>query len=556
MGGKLSQTYGRLASVVHGFRESPAAGSAADESRRERTPAVSDPNVTELFGKIEDALLLYDTETLEVVQANDVVEDVWGYDSGAILGKTAAELSATLPDLDQEIEGYMAGLLAGEPRQFDWLLERADGTTVWANVSANLTTFGEEEYVMALVRDVSERKQREEAIQELHDATREMVRASDKTEVARITVEAAESILELPLVGVWCLDETERVLEPTAASSQADELLGTHPTFERGDGLAWDVFQSQKPAIYDDVSTVDGVYNETTPVRSEMLVPCGRNGLLIAGSTTTAEFTETDLSLAQLLAANAQVAIDRTAYINQLTRRTSQMEFFNGLIRHDVMNAMMVIGSRAEILSATLDGEQRRHALTIAEWTDDAAEVVRHVRDILSTFTDEDGPDLEPKNVSASLRAEVGRLRTTYPAATFEVDAEANVVVTANDLLDDVLGNLVGNAVEHNDTADLTVEVSVWSDPDTGRAHVEVADDGMGVPDDRKEAIFRRGETGLVKHTGSGFGLFFVDVMVSSYAGSITVRDNDPSGAVFELTLPLAGTDRPSTEPVSRRIVD
>jgi PAS domain S-box-containing protein len=530
------------------------------ELQRRTERETAETNFSELFDRIDDALLLYDPETTEVVRANDAAEDLWGYGSDEILGKTASDLSADVPQLNDRIASYVSELREGEPQQFDWLLRRADGSHLWANVNASLTTVDGEQHIMALIRDISDRKQREEAIQELHDATREMVRATEKDEVGRIVVDAAETILELPLVGVWCLDETETFLEPAAMSTQASELFETHPTFRPDEGIAWDVFQRQDPVVYDDVSTVDGIYNEDTVIRSEMLIPCGTNGLLIAGSTEAGVFSETDVSLARLLAANAQVALDRVMYIDQLTRRTHQMEFFNGLIRHDVMNAMTVIGARADLLQSELDGEQRRHAETIRKWTDDAVDVVRHVRDILQTITDVDGPELEPTDVTATVRSEVDRIRATYPEVTFELDLEPDLAVKANDLLGDVLGNVVGNAVEHNETDGLRVVVTVESDADDGVARVRVADNGSGIPDERKDAVFRRGETGHVKHTGSGFGLFFVDVMVSAYDGTVRIEDRTPtedreaSGAVFVVELPLAGVRDPVPATSQQRV--
>jgi signal transduction histidine kinase len=72
-----------------------------------------------------------------------------------------------------------------------------------------------------------------------------------------------------------------------------------------------------------------------------------------------------------------------------------------------------------------------------------------------------------------------------------------------------------------------------------GRVVVRVADNGPGVPDDRKEAVFGRGEKGL-RSTGTGLGLYLVDTLVDSYGGRVRVEDNDPEGAVFVVELPLA----------------
>jgi len=68
---------------------------------------------------------------------------------------------------------------------------------------------------------------------------------------------------------------------------------------------------------------------------------------------------------------------------------------------------------------------------------------------------------------------------------------------------------------------------------------VRVADNGPGISDDRKDAVFDRGELG--EHSsGSGFGLFLVRKTVESYGGGVEIEDNEPTGAVVRVTLPVA----------------
>jgi len=45
---------------------------------------------------------------------------------------------------------------------------------------------------------------------------------------------------------------------------------------------------------------------------------------------------------------------------------------------------------------------------------------------------------------------------------------------------------------------------------------------------------------GHAKSVGSGFGLFFVDAMMTEYGGAVDVEDNDDDGATFVLRLPTA----------------
>jgi len=100
-----------------------------------------------------------------------------------------------------------------------------------------------------------------------------------------------------------------------------------------------------------------------------------------------------------------------------------------------------------------------------------------------------------------------------------------------------VFRNLLRNAIEHNDTTPPEVTVSAIVEGEL--VTVEIADNGPGVLDDRKDEIFGKGERGL-ESGGAGVGLYLVRSLVESYGGRAWVEDNDPKGAVFVLELPTA----------------
>lgn len=54
--------------------------------------------------------------------------------------------------------------VAGNPQQFDWLVERKDGTTRWVNVALNEATIGTETRLISTVRDASDRKAYEQEL--------------------------------------------------------------------------------------------------------------------------------------------------------------------------------------------------------------------------------------------------------------------------------------------------------------------------------------------------------------------------------------------------------
>ncbi len=107
-----------------------------------------------------------------------------------------------------------------------------------------------------------------------------------------------------------------------------------------------------------------------------------------------------------------------------------------------------------------------------------------------------------------------------------------------------VLGNLVDNAIDAcSGRPDAEVTVSLQSG--TAFLHVEVADDGPGVPDELREAIFVRGwSTKPEVLGGRGIGLPLVQLICAQRGGSIEVHQRD--GAVFSVRLPYSATRRVS----------
>ncbi|UVE52251.1 HAMP domain-containing histidine kinase (plasmid) [Haloferax larsenii] len=221
----------------------------------------------------------------------------------------------------------------------------------------------------------------------------------------------------------------------------------------------------------------------------------------------------------------------------ELRYRSDQLEFFNSILRHDVLNGMTIIRGHAELLTEDLETEEeRRSAETILRWSDEVVDVIQRVRAIIQRLTGQSKLPLTSVDLSTIVAEEVERVQQTYPRVTFETRVPDEVHVKGDELLSEVFGNVLTNAVIHNDCDGLTVTVTVEVDDEAGTVRTHVADTGQGVPDDEKDAIFRRGES---NRESGGFGLFFVDTMVSVYGGDVWVEDNDPQGAVFVIELPL-----------------
>jgi PAS domain S-box-containing protein len=221
----------------------------------------------------------------------------------------------------------------------------------------------------------------------------------------------------------------------------------------------------------------------------------------------------------------------------QLEHERERLEFMNRIIRHNLLNGMNVVHARAELLSGQVDPEVAGHLETVQARVQDMVDLIETMRSFMQVLTEEDGEQTEPVALDPVLSAEVEKARSAYDAATVTYDPGPSVRVVGNDLLPEVFENLLSNAVQHNDSASPTVSVSVRVEGED--AVVEVADDGPGVDEAMRDAIFEKGEKGF-DSPGTGFGLYLVRELVASYDGAIDVRNRREGGAAFTVRLPLA----------------
>ncbi|MEU8570359.1 ATP-binding protein [Streptomyces pathocidini] len=104
------------------------------------------------------------------------------------------------------------------------------------------------------------------------------------------------------------------------------------------------------------------------------------------------------------------------------------------------------------------------------------------------------------------------------------------------DKIDQVLGNLLENAVRHGE-GKVTIEVApARSDPEG--TTVTVTDEGPGIPEDSMDRVFTRFWRGS-KRGGTGLGLYIVKGIVEAHGGAIEVGRARCGGAQFRFTLPV-----------------
>ncbi|SUJ18363.1 Alkaline phosphatase synthesis sensor protein phoR [Sphingobacterium spiritivorum] len=193
------------------------------------------------------------------------------------------------------------------------------------------------------------------------------------------------------------------------------------------------------------------------------------------------------------------------------------------------------------ILKRDLDKEQQQmflqNSLKDIERLDDLVENV-----LLTTKLENRSYNLpkEEFNLTEMVESIVDRLqKNSCRTQIIKPDLDADVRLVADKFaITNVVTNLIENAIKYSPPC---ASVFVRLKRESGKLIFSVTDHGIGIPDEEKKNIFNKfyrvGNESTRKTKGTGLGLYIVKTVLQKHNASIKVKDNTPSGSIFEVTF-------------------
>ncbi|WP_096390989.1 bacterio-opsin activator domain-containing protein [Halopenitus persicus] len=176
-------------------------------------------------------------------------------------------------------------------------------------------------------RDVTKRKQREEALATLQETARDFLYAETHEEIASHVVDDTTGVLDLDASAVYLFDADATELRPAARSARMRAVHGPLPAVGAdGTTLVGHSFVADEPLFVDDVHDDDRLANRATDLRSVAYIPLGDHGVFMAGSTAVGAFDDVTRELADLLAATAEAALDRVSRESRLREQDRTLQ--------------------------------------------------------------------------------------------------------------------------------------------------------------------------------------------------------------------------------------
>lgn len=423
----------------------------------------------------------------EVYYANDAAADLHGAErADALIGESPLSY---VPEEELERARRRNRRLLSESdtvENFTGTFHRRDGTDRIAEITASPITYEGERSIVVVARDVTEERMRE----------RELERYERLVEVS------GDPMYMLDAEGTFTY-VNEAFVETsgyarTSLLGAAGEIVMPDDQAARIEGLIRSLLSAgeRQGTVEMELSTSQGT---RIPVENQL-------SLLYDDG----EFDGTVGVLRDIT--------DRRRREQSLERERDRLEQFAGVVSHDLKNPLTVAQGRVELAMEQHESEQ----LSVAREALDRME--RLIDDVLTLAR-------AGQSVGDTECIDVGALADscwqTLATDSATLNAEASITVEADrSRLQQLLENLLANAVEHGGP-DVVITVGDLSDG------FYVADDGPGLPAERRAPIFDPGYT--EGEEGAGFGLSIVRDVAEAHGWSVGVTESPDGGAQFEI---------------------
>jgi len=139
-------------------------------------PRASETIYRTIFNAANDAIFIHDRDTGGVIDFNQKASQMYGYTHEEIRELQVEVLSAGVsPYTRREALSWLKKALGGKPQLFEWLAKHKTGRLFWVEVNLKHAVIGGRDCLLAMVRDISERKRVEKKAHKVQQRYSELV---------------------------------------------------------------------------------------------------------------------------------------------------------------------------------------------------------------------------------------------------------------------------------------------------------------------------------------------------------------------------------------------
>jgi two-component system cell cycle sensor histidine kinase/response regulator CckA len=499
---------------------------------------VSEANYRAIFDMANDAILIHDAETGAILDVNRKMTEMYGYIPEEARQLNVEALSAGTPPYTREDTlRWMGKAAKGEPQLFEWKCKDKAGRIFWGEVNLKRVTIGGMPRLLAIVRDITERKRAEEAMRKSEEHYRQLL-GSATDYIYSVKIEN----------GHWLA---------TSHSPGCIAVTGYSPEEYQTDPQLWYrmVHPNDHPAVFEQAAKAHS--GEVTPplehriihkdgsvrwLRNTIALQRNDQGQVIFYDGLVNDITERK---------RAEEVLRQTEDQLRQSQKLEAIGRLAGGVAHDFNNLLTAIMGYTDFLLMSLNPDDPRHsdAKEIRKASEQAATLTRQLlafsrkQDLQPRILDLNAVVTDSAKILRRLLGEDIDLNTGLDPSLWMVKADPgqleqviiNIAVNSRDAMPDG-----GRLIVETANVNLDEEYCRQHPSTKVGCHVMLAisDTGCGMDVETQSQIFEPFFTTKEQGKGTGLGLSTAYGIIKQSGGSIWVNSELGKGTVVEIYLP------------------
>lgn len=243
---------------------------------------------------------------------------------------------------------------------------------------------------------------------------------------------------------------------------------------------------------------------------------------------------------------NAELEIIKAKLEAEDARKTQEQFLAN--MSHEIRTPMNGIIGMAQLIAGTnLSEEQKEYVDTIKESASNLLVIINDILDVTKIVAGKlliEAVDYVFKDVvKNSIKITQFKAEAKGVLLTSDIDKRIHPVLIGDPVrLNQILINLIGNAIKFTEKGEVKVKVEMLEDDDTNvKLKFAIEDTGIGIPEDKLDSIFesftQASSATTRKYGGTGLGLTITKQLIELQGGSISVTSKPGVGSTFSFAL-------------------
>lgn len=479
----------------------------------------SEQGYKNLFENAHDPIVIFEPERGLILNTNVKACEIFGLEKSELIGTSYYEFCANARSVYEKISNVAD---SKEVSTFELESIRKDKSSIFFEVNLSQTDYLGQKAIISIQRDITFRKSAEKELRFLSE----------------IVKQSPSSVL---------LTDTKHIIE--YVNPRYTELTGK--SFEEIIGKEADEI---KPLEIKDVNEIWNKVKEGVIWNGEVM-NVNKNRVPYWASLSISPIKNDEGEIVHFLLIEQDITQQKELEIELklALNKSNEINIFKthllGNLNHEIRTPMNSIIGFSQIMMEETEDEN------VVEMSN---KIIKSSYRLLNTLNSIiELSDLESERVKVTktdinLSHFVRYLDYSYRSISseknleFVIDIQKEDIVVQSDekLLEQVLRNLIDNAIKYTETGGITITANDFADKQKNRyCVIKVKDTGIGIPEKNRNVIFdafRQLSEGVTRrYEGTGLGLTIAQKMVKLLNGKLEIESREGQGSSFSVVLPL-----------------